>query len=83
VVGPNMKMTEDQKAAVGHYKALVESMAWKDLEQLASEKVSKSREGLDAILIEDFTMPTICEERGFRKGIKWVLDQAKIKAEIG
>jgi hypothetical protein len=78
-----MKPTEEQKAAASHYKQLVASAAWQSLEKMAEEQCESSMTIQDNKAASDLNINTVCEERGFRKGIRWLIQQAKIKAEIG
>lgn len=76
-------MTDEQKVVAGIYKQLSGSPAWKDLMRVAEQEILRSRDHQDAIPAKDLNTNTVCEERGYRNGIRWLLKQVQTKSEIG
>lgn len=78
-----MKLTKDQEAVAAIFQSLLNNEGWKRLEKMADEQREssmKDQDNKDAALLN---INVVCEARGFRKGIRWVFDQVRTKAEIG
>lgn len=78
-----MRLTEEQKIRSERYAALVRTDGWRDLETVAKAELNRSMLSLDNKDAKDLNINTVCEERGYRKGIRWVLQQAGMIQEIG
>ena len=76
-------MTPEQKATSALYQQLIASAVWQDLERMGDEQRNSSMKLQDATPAENLNLGKVCEERGFRRGIRWVFEQAKTKAQIG
>lgn len=78
-----MRLTEEQKARANNYASLVNTEAWKDLERMAQVELKRSMNSQDNKDAKDLNINTVCEERGYRKGIRWLIQQANTIQEIG
>jgi cell wall assembly regulator SMI1 len=63
------------------FEAMLASEAWKKLEQWVAEEQERSITIVDAIPAKDISSNHYCEERGLRKGMAKVLQQAHFFAE--
>jgi hypothetical protein len=78
-----LKLTDEQKARASNYAALLNMEAWRDLVRVANDEISRSMTSQDSKDASDLNINTVCEERGYRKGIRWVLQEAGRIQEIG
>jgi hypothetical protein len=78
-----LKLTKDRQAVASRFESLMNHEAWKLLEKMADEQRESSMKDQDNKNAQDLNINVVCEARGFRKGIRWVFDQVRTKAEIG
>ena len=78
-----MKLTKDQEAIAARFQSLMGHEAWKLLEKMCEDQKFLSMKTQDDTEAIHLNINKVCEERGFRKGIRWVIDQVKTKADIG
>lgn len=78
-----MKLTEEQKVRATRFESLLQMEGWKELERMAEAEIALSRETQDNRPAKDVTVNEYCEERGYRKGIRWLLKEASRIKEIG
>jgi hypothetical protein len=74
-------MKEDRKSLAGAYTHMMTLDAWKDLEKWAMEEEQYSMKRQDDKPAKDLVFAEVCEERGYRKGIKKILDHAAQRKE--
>lgn len=65
----------------GQFEAMLNTDAWKRLEQWADEERERSRDIIDSIPAKDLNSNHVCEERGIRKGMMKLVQQAHFFAE--
>lgn len=63
------------------FSVLVRSNAWQRLEAWVAHEVDSSIRLQDAKPADELNLGTVCEERGIRKGMMRVIQEAKGKAE--
>lgn len=63
------------------YGALLNLNAWHDLETFAAHEIDASMRRMDAKSAADLSLGEVCEERGVRRGIRLILDEAKRRAQ--
>jgi hypothetical protein len=78
-----MRLTEEQKRRSSNFAALINTDGWRELEREAQREISRSMGSMDNKAAQDLNINTVCEERGYRKGIRWLLQQANTIQEIG
>lgn len=62
---------------------MMNSPAWKDLEAWALDERDRSMKSVDSIAAKDLSINHVCEERGYRNGIKKLIDQAHYVKDRG
>ena len=72
---------KDKKALADAYVAMMQSSAWKDLEEYLEGEVMKSLDRSDSKPARELVIGQNCEERGIRKGIETVLKYVEQKIE--
>lgn len=65
------------------YAEMMNSLAWKDLEAWALDERERSMKSVDSIAAKDLSINHVCEERGYRNGIKKLIDQAHYVKDRG
>ena len=63
------------------YLALTNSHAWKDLESWATHEADASMKSIDNTPATELNLGKVCEERGYRRGLMRIIQQAKFMAE--
>lgn len=66
----------DRKYKSKAYSRMMEDEAWQDLEQYAKNEQTASLKRIDDKPAADLSINSVCEERGFRKGILKILQHA-------
>lgn len=69
------------KHRVDIFTQMINSEAWKELVRWAEEEKERSMSAIDAIPAKDLSANHVCEERGVRKGIQKLINQAHYCAE--
>lgn len=78
-----MKLTPEQQARARDFKSLMSQPGWVQLMTLADNELERSRNAQDKIRAEDLNINHVCEERGYRNGIRWLIQQALTIGEVG
>jgi flagellar motility protein MotE (MotC chaperone) len=77
-------MTQEEEARrnrlASAYSAMMQSEAWKDLENFANGERESSMKRMDTKNASDLVLGEVCEERGIRKGIFKVIQHAEFRA---
>lgn len=75
-------MTDKDRADRGElYTQMIASKAWADFEKWANSELARSRDIIDAINAKDLNVNQVCEERGYRNGIRRMIQEARARAE--
>ena len=75
-------MSDDKKTAVARaYDALTQTEAWKDLVAFAEGELVRSANVADSTGIKDLDIRVVCDERGFRRGIRALLAHVEFKKQ--
>ena len=78
-----MKLTGEQRERAREFQALMSMPGWDTLIKLADAEVERSMRSQDQIPAEKMNINHVCEERGYRKGIRWLIQQSRTIGEIG
>jgi hypothetical protein len=70
-------MASEKKPLSGAYAALMQSEAWKDFVDYADKQCDSSMRMIDSKSACDLSLGEVCEERGFRKGMKKLIRYAE------
>lgn len=72
---------QSKKAMADAYIVMMQTAAWKDLEKFALDQIQSSMDTEDTKSSSDVTLGFVCEEKGYRKGIKRLIQHAKQRRE--
>lgn len=65
----------------GIFEDLINFEAWKHIEKWSEEECLNSMKRIDAISAKEININIVCEERGYRKGLRKFISEVKSLAE--
>lgn len=72
-----MFRTEERKNLAKAFELMMSMEAWKVLEDYSARECESSMQRMDSKSASILSLGEVCEERGFRKGIRKILKYAK------
>ena len=64
-----------------NFQDLVKLDAWRELEKWIDQECQNSMKRMDNIDAQDLKLNQVCEERGYRNGLRKVLREVRQRAE--
>ena len=71
----------DRKPLANAYAQMMDSPAWKDLEKWAMDESDRSMKAQDAKPAVEMIINEVCEERGYRNGLRRLIQHASQRKE--